>query len=386
MDNVIPALRTASSTEAAIAAAELRPKFPPDQTGFHSELRNRVDAYFETSGRKERDCWQMYLKVATVFAWYVVSYVLLVFVATSWWQAIPLAFSLAFAMAAIGFNIQHDGGHSAISRYRWVNKIAAMSLDLIGASSYLWHWKHVIFHHTYVNITGVDADIEIGKLVRFSPHQKRSHWHRWQHVYLWPLYGIMASRWHLMGDFQDIYNGKIGPHSIPRPKGLDLAIFIVGKLTSVCLLLAMPMFFHDWWVVVLYYILVTGVIGMTLSIVFQLAHCVEEAEFPLADTATHRLEDTWAMHQVKTTVDFSRDSKVISWLLGGLNFQIEHHLFPRVCHTNYPALSRIVEKTCQEYGVKYSVHPTFGAGLRSHYQWLHRMGHTDFGIYGHSHG
>jgi linoleoyl-CoA desaturase len=143
--------------------------------------------------------------------------------------------SCTLSMAGVGFNIQHDGGHGAYSRYGWINKLSAMTLDLIVASSYLWHWKHAIFHHTYVNVTGVDTDIELGSLVRLTPHQPRKRFHRWQHLYLWPLYGIMASRWHLYGDLHDVVTGALGPHRIPRLKGWDLVVFIGGWqfLTSV---------------------------------------------------------------------------------------------------------------------------------------------------------
>jgi linoleoyl-CoA desaturase len=134
------------------------------------------------------------------------------------------------------------------------------------------------------------------------------------------------------------------------------------------------MFWHSAWVVILFYLLVTGIMGVVFSVVFQLAHCVEEADFPMAQPGTHRLNESWAVHQVETTVNFSRRSRVLSWLLGGLNFQIEHHLFPRVCHIHYPKLSAIVEQTCGEFGVRYFVHETFLAGVKSHFRWLRRMG------------
>lgn len=359
------------------AARDRRPKFSRDDRGFQAELQRRVTVFFRETGRRERDCWQMYLKTTIVMSWFAASYVLLVLVAENWWQGLLLSISLAAALAAIGFNIQHDGGHGAYSRRGWVNKLASMSLDLMGASSYLWHWKHVVFHHTYVNVTGVDTDIELGGAVRLTPHQPWRRAHRWQHLYLFPLYGIMAVRWHLFGDFKDIVSGQLGPHRIPRPKGWDLVTFVAGKIVSIGLLLGLPLIWHPWWVVGIFYLVVTGVLGVILSIVFQLAHCVEEADFPMPAADTLRMDAGWAVHQVQTTVDFARKSRLLAWYLGGLNFQIEHHLFPRVCHINYPAISGIVEATCREYGVKYSVHPTFLAGIRSHYRWLWRMGHPE---------
>jgi len=358
------------------AEAGRRPKFLAD-TGFLIELRRRVAAHFKNTGRHERDCPQMYLKTAIILVWLVASYVLLVFVAQAWWQAVPAAVLLASALAAVGFNLQDDGGHQAYSRYRWVNKLAAMTLDLAGASSYLWHWKHNILHHTYVNVAGHDSDIDLGFLGRLSPHQKRRVIHRWQHLYLWLVYGLMAIRWHLYGDFHDIITGSIGTVRIARPRGWDLVVFVGGKVVFLSLAFAVPLLWHSWWVVLLFYALVTAVLGIILSVVFQLAHCVEEAEFPMPDEATLRMPDGWAIHQARTTVDFARKSRVLAWLLGGLNFQIEHHLFPHVCHVNYPDLSPIVEAACKEFGVKYCVHATFRAGLASHYRLLRRLGQPE---------
>ena len=202
---------------------------------------------------------------------------------------------------------------------------------------------------------------------------------RWQHLYLWPLYALMAARWHLYGDFKDVASGTVGPHAIPRPKGWDLVIFIAGKVVSIGSLLVVPMFFHPWWVVLAFYMLVTGVVGIVLSVVFQLAHCVEEAKFIMPQGDTLRMDAAWAVHQAEATVDFARNSHALAWLLGGLNFQIEHHLFPKICHIHYPAIGTVVEQTCKDFGVQYAEHPTFWAGVASHYRWLKHMGQLDEG-------
>jgi linoleoyl-CoA desaturase len=349
------------------------PKFPADADGFLHELRRRVAAHF--SGRtRDRDCPRMYLKTALILAWTGAAYGLLVFAPVAWWLAVPLAVALALGMAAIAFNVAHDGGHSAYSRRRWVNRLAAGSLDLIGASSYLWHFKHGV-HHTYANVAGHDTDIDLGRLMRLCPTQPRHWFHRWQHLYLWLLYGLSSARWHLYSDFQEVAVGRVGPHPVRRPRGWDLAGFVAGKVASVGLLLVVPLLLHPWWAVLPAYLLVMGVLGVTTCVVFQLAHCVGQADFPLpADGPPPAMADCWAVHQVQTTVDFAHDSRGLTWLLGGLNYQIEHHLFPRVSHVHYPALAVIVEATCREYGVRYTAHPTLWAGVRSHYRWLKEMG------------
>lgn len=344
---------------------------------FVRELRKRVDAYFEKTGHKRRDCPQMYFKTATILAWFLAAYVLLLFVVSSWWLVVPLAMVLGVAMAAIGFNIQHDGGHKAYSSRQWVNRLMALTLDLMGGSSYLWDWKHNSIHHTFPNVDGHDDDIDVGILARLSPQQPRYRFHRLQGIYLWLLYGFLAIKWHLFDDFYNVGVGRIGPHKIPRPRGKDLAIFIAGKVVFFGLAFGIPMLLHPVWAVLAVYGLAAFVSGVVLSVVFQLAHCVGEAEFPVpvaTETGGERMQTEWAVHQVQTTVDFARGNKILCWFLGGLNFQVEHHLFSRICHVHYPELSKVVEQACQDFGIKYAAHKSFWSAIGSHYRWLVEMG------------
>jgi linoleoyl-CoA desaturase len=342
--------------------------------GFHAALRRRVDEFFQSTGLRRRDCPAMFRKTLIILSWLAGSYSLLVFVAGAWWLAVPLAISLGLSMAAVGFNIQHDAGHNAFSERPWLNRLMALTLDLVGASSYVWRFKHHIIHHTFVNITGHDTDVDLGLLGRLTPHQRRLPFHRFQHWYLWPLYGFLTIKWNWVDDFKDVLVGRVGSRRIPRPRGWALMAFLGGKLNFLVLAVGVPLLLHPVWVVLLFYGLTSCLLGLILSIVFQLAHCVEEAEFPLPDPATGRIENDWAVHQVQTTVDFAPKSRLVTWMVGGLNFQIEHHLLPAICHVHYPALAPLVEQTCREYGVRYSVHPTVWAGVRSHYRWLRRMG------------
>jgi linoleoyl-CoA desaturase len=344
---------------------------------FLRELRKRVDAYFETTGRPRRDCPQMYFKTASILAWLVGAYLLLMFAVTSWWLILPLAAILGLAMAAVGFNIQHDASHEAYSRHKWLNQIMAMTLDLVGGSSYLWDWKHNSIHHTYTNVSGYDDDINIGFLGRLAPEQRRFWFHRLQGLYLWILYGFLAMKWHLVDDFYNIAAGHIGGHRIPRPKGKDLVVFIAGKAIFFSLAFVLPMLLHPVWAVLVVYAVAAFVSGVVLSVVFQLAHCVEQTDFPVAILTPEggaKVESDWAIHQVLTTADFSRKNRVLCWFLGGLNFQVEHHLFHRICHIHYPALSQVIEQVCNEFGVRYNANLSFWAALRSHFRHIVAMG------------
>ena len=358
------------------AGSDQRLKFEHD-AGFQRELRRRVEAFIREQGVQERDCLRMYLKTAAILTVFALSYIFLVFFARTAWQAVVPAVSLALATAQIGFNIQHDGGHKAYSDRPWVNKLMAMTLDLVGGSSYVWRWKHTIFHHMYVNVSGHDTDIDIGIFGRLCPEQPRHRIYRWQQWYLWPLYAVMAIKWHFYDDFRDVITGRMGANRFPRPRGFELAVFLGGKLTFLVLAFGIPLFLHPFWVVAVFYAITVGIVGVVLSVVFQLAHTVEEAAFPVPEAGTEHIATPWAVHQVQATVDFARNDRLVSWLVGGLNFQIEHHLFPTLCHVNYPAISGIVESTCREFGVPYAENPTFSSAVLSHFRWLRRMGAAD---------
>lgn len=349
------------------------PKFAPND-GFRRALCQRVEGYFADTGRRRRDCPPMYRKSAVVLGSLGAAYLLLMFAPIAWWLALPLTVVLGLTLAAVGFNVQHDGGHGAYSEHRWVNTLAAMTLDLLGASSYIWARKHNAIHHSFTNITDQDDDINVGWLGRLSPHQPHHWFHRFQHVYLWLLYGLLPIKWHLYDDFRDVVTGHIGAHRLARPGGLDLLTFVGGKAVFFALAFGLPVLLHPWWIVVSVYVAASFVQGVVLGVVFQLAHCVEETEFPLPQAETGRMAVSWAAHQVQTTVDFAPRNGLLTWFVGGLNFQIEHHLFPQVCHVHYAALAPLVRQTCQAFGLRHTSQPTLRAGIASHYRWLRRMG------------
>jgi linoleoyl-CoA desaturase len=360
----------------AVQSGIRRVEFDPDMA-FQNTLRKRVDEYFRATGRRKRDCWQMYLKTAILIAGFGTSYSLLVFLAATLWQGLTLAILLALFMTAIGFDVQHDGGHQSFSEHAWVNRLMAWNLDLVGTSSARWRWKHTVIHHMYVNITGVDTDIDLGMLARMSPHQKRYWWHRVQHFYIWPFYAMLAIEMQLLDDFRYVITGKLGQNRVPRPRGWELVIFVTGKTLFFAWAFALPMLLHPIWTVVFYYAVAVSVMGIVLALVFVIPHLVENAEFPMPKKDTGRMERPWAVHQAMVTVNFAMRNPVLTWLLGGLNYHKEHHLFPLICHVNYPGMSKAVEETCREFGVPYHAYGSFFAGIAAHYRWLRRMGRAD---------
>ncbi|MBK07578.1 MAG: acyl-CoA desaturase [Deltaproteobacteria bacterium] len=340
---------------------------------FSKELKRRVDAYFQEQNLSPRDQPKMYLKTVIILSWTLASYALLLFGPAIVWFKFLMAASLGAAMAGVGFSIMHDGGHRSYSTKNWINRIAFFSLDMLGASSYIWNWKHNVFHHTYPNIVDHDDDLNVGVFGRLAPEQTHYKFHQYQHIYLWFLYGLLPAKWHLFDDFEKLYTGRMGVNSFPRPKGWDLFVFFSGKILFFTWAFVIPSMFYSFWVVCAFYLFATFIEGVLLAVVFQLAHCLEEADFPMPNEY-NKIDDDFLIHQLHTTADFAPNNKLLSWYVGGLNFQVEHHLFPKVSHIHYPALAKIVEETCNDYGIQYHCHATFWGSLRSHYNWLVRLG------------
>jgi linoleoyl-CoA desaturase len=354
----------------------LRLDFDPD-TAFQAALEQRVDEYFHRTGLAREGGWRLYLKTVFILIVFASSYGLLVFAAETIWQALPLAVLLGLATACIGFDIQHDGGHRSYSSRPWVNRLAAFALDTVGGSSYVWHWKHTVIHHRYANITWFDNDINLGALGRLSPHHRRLWYYRWQNLYLWPLYGLEAMKLQFVDDFKYIIRGKLGYHRIPRPTRWELVVFITGKVIFFSWAFVIPMLWYPVWVVCFYYVVAASVLGVVMILVFVMPHTAGETDFPLPAEDTGRMATPWAVHQARCTMDFARHNRVLTWLLGGLNYHKEHHLFPLISHVHYPAISILVEETCREFGVPYGEHRSFPRGIASHYRWLRQMGKAD---------
>jgi linoleoyl-CoA desaturase len=344
---------------------------------FYDELKARVRGYLADPGRRRRAQRRMYVKTAAMIGWIAASGLLLMFAATTWWQAGLLAVSLGLAMAGLGFSVTHDANHGSYSRHKRLNRAMCFSLDFIGASSYVWRTRHNVVHHTYTNIAGADSDIDSMPLARFAPDQPLRTLHRFQHFYVWVLYGLLAINWHTVGDATFLWQGKVAQTSLRRPRGMELVELLLGKALFLSWTVAIPLLLHPLWQVAVAFGLVSFVLAFTLAVVFQLAHCMEEAEFPNGEAMARAGRTDWARHQVETTVDFAPRSRVLTWYLGGLNFQIEHHLFPRVCHIHYPELAPIVREVCALRGVEYHVHPSLWSALASHARWLRRMGRPE---------
>jgi linoleoyl-CoA desaturase len=283
------------------------------------------------------------------------------------------AAGLVTATVATATSVMHDANHAALATSTRLNRVLACSADLLGASSWLWRFKHNHLHHANPNVVGVDSDISQAPFARLAPEQQWRPWHRYQHLYLWFLYGFLTIKWLVIADFSNLARRRIGEQPLSRgPRPLEIAGLAAGKVTHVGWALAIPLAFHPWWGVACFYLACSWVVGLTLSVIFQLAHCVDTAEFALPDAA--RRGENFELHQLRTTVDLDCRLVPLRWLMGGLDHQVEHHLAPRLPHTIYPLLAARLRPVCAERGIVYRVHPSLWAALRAHARWLKRMG------------
>jgi linoleoyl-CoA desaturase len=346
----------------------------PARGEFHTTVKQRVEQYFTDSGRSTTGDWRLFVKTGVILAWLVGSYVLLVFGSTSLLVALLAVFALAQGCALVGFNIMHDGAHGSYAHSTTINRLMGGMLNVIGGSQMLWRHKHNRLHHIYTNIHTLDNDLQTNGLLRFSPQQPWHSWHRFQHYYAFAVYSLLTLSWVTIGDCRKLLSGRIGPSPLRQLTGTDVSVFCVSKMCYFGYALLLPLYFHPWLHVLLAFVGVHLLLGMTLSVVFQLAHTVEHTSFPSPETHTGMMPKAWAVHEVETTANFAPHNPWVTWYLGGLNFQIEHHLFARVCHIHYPALSTMVAETCYAFGLPYVCYPTVRSAIAAHYRVVKTMG------------
>jgi linoleoyl-CoA desaturase len=350
------------------------PKFSSVSKSFHVELKKRINQYFQQTGKSSTGEGKIYTKAIILMACFALLYIHLVFFTPAAVWAITECVLLGGVVAAIGFNIMHDGAHGSFSKHKIVNNIAAFTLNILGGNSFMWDMKHNVIHHAYTNIDGVDDDIDIQPWMRMSSTQPKYAMHKYQHIYFWFLYSMLYVLWIFLLDYQKYFKKRIGVMPIKKMSAKDHVVFWSFKIVNLALFVGLPIYtigFTGWLVGFLTF---TIVAGLTISIVFQLAHTVEHTHFPVPNTQTNKLEDEWAIHQLKTTANFAPRSKVISWLVGGLNFQVEHHLFPKISHIHYPEISKIVKQACKEFNIPYIEYPKMYQAIASHVHFLKQMG------------
>jgi linoleoyl-CoA desaturase len=348
---------------------------------FYNALKANVETYFTQNNIKHTGNWELYTKALVLIPSAVVLYVLLLTVTMPAVLALVLCALLGFILASIGFNVMHDACHGSYSSKKWLNEIMGLSLNALGGNAFIWKFKHNIVHHTYTNVDGVDDDIAKSPLMRQCSSQKWVPAHRFQHIYVVLVYAISSIAWVAIMDFNKYFQQKIFTTPLQKMSVKEHIIFWASKVLYAIFYVIIPVALVGWKHWAIGYVCMEVTLGLTLALIFQLAHVVEDVEFEVAAGTEHKLiENEWAIHQIKTTANFAPRNRFINWYVGGLNYQVEHHLFPRISHVHYPAISGIVQKTCKEFNLPYHSNPSFVGSLSSHFKMMKQLGQRPSGI------
>jgi|TARA_R100000306_G_scaffold12304_1_gene14752 linoleoyl-CoA desaturase len=348
-----------------------------DSAKFFRTLNKRVNSYFKENNIQRTGNWKLHIKAIVMFSLYLTPYFLLLTLDFPTWAQILFTIVMGVGMAGVGMNVMHDANHGSYSSKKWINKLMGGSMYILAGNVYNWQVQHNVLHHTYTNIHGHDEDMEAGRIIRFSKHAKWHRFHKFQQYYSVFLYGLLTFNWALTTDFKQTkryLSKKLSYGKLPKPI-TQWSLLIVTKLIYMAVWIVIPILFFNiaWWKILIGFFIMHYVAGLILSIVFQLAHIVEDTDMPLPDK-TGNMKNTWAIHQLFTTVNFSTKNKIVNWFTGGLNHQVEHHIFPNISHVHYSKISGIVRETALEFNLPYHEYKTTRSAIIAHFKYLKQMG------------
>jgi len=348
------------------------------ETNFTATLQNRINSYFADKGISEKGNFLMAVKILFTLTGFVGSYFLIFASGDSILFSILSWILLGLFTAFVGFNISHDAVHGSISSIKIINKSLGYTFNLAGTNKYMWKIMHNVIHHTYTNIPGHDEDLEPVSLIRLSTENKLKKVHRYQHLYAYLLYCLTSISWVFKKDFVAFFRKKMGNYENKKHPMKEYIVLFSSKALYYFIFIALPIMLAGvpWWVTVIGFVAMHFIQGLTLAVVFQLAHVVEGAHFPQPDEKGD-VKNNWTIHQLNTTSNFAMKSFLATWFFGGLNYQIEHHLFPNICHIHYPKISKIVKKTAEEYGITYNMNITMWDAIKSHTRMLKVLGREE---------
>ncbi len=340
---------------------------------FLKTVRARVDVAL--AGHAPGGDPRLLRKAALVMVWFLGSFILLLSAHSAWLQLF-LCFSYGLAASAVGFNIFHDANHGAMSSNRRINLAFAVTASaVLGASRYLWNYKHNVLHHRLTNIHTWDDDLETRGFLRLTPEQGWKRRYYGQHLFVILLYAVNAIELVFIKDFVQYFTLRINEHQrIPAMSAADKAEFWATKAFYFAVFVALPLALFPAARVAVGFLVYEFTLGLSLALVFGMAHQVESVAFPAPQGAPPTIDEEWGAHQMRTTANFANLNRGWNWYSGGLNHQIEHHLFPSMSHTHYGAIGQVVRRTASEFGLPYNHFETYGAALHSHYRFLRRLG------------
>lgn len=346
---------------------------------FFTDVSKRTQAYFKETGQSGFINAKWWLKVVMIAVIIISSYtIMMTFGNGRPWVYICTIIPFTFGGLLLGFNIAHDASHNALFRNKKYNYIFLRAFDLFGMSGYLWTLKHVRSHHKYTNIIGLDADIGQMKLIRLSPLTPILSHHRFQGLYAPLLYANFTIFLIYIKDFIMILSSEIGDQREIKHPWHEVLILIGSKVYYTFIAVGIPMLVLDiapgtillgFWVAHM----VTSTFAMMILLP---VHLVDDTVFPMPDEEENMIKNNWSVHQLDCTSDFAVNSSVVSWMAGGLNQHLAHHLCPTICHIHYGPLTKIIQEVAKEHKLDYKANSWMGA-IASHWRFLYKMGRID---------
>ncbi|MGI4979802.1 MAG: fatty acid desaturase family protein, partial [Janthinobacterium lividum] len=342
---------------------------------FPKVLRRRLETFFAEAEISPKADTTMWAKIGTGITVLAGSWIALYLLHPGTLAFLALYLLGGLAQTFLLLNIAHDSNHNAISSRPAVNKTLNYVFDLCGISSYMWRILHHRGHHSCINLHGEDDAIEGRGLFRFTPHDPRTPLHRFQHVYALFLYAFFSLEYVFVRDFQSFFAPKHDYLTRTKHPVREYFILFAGKALYLTYMLALPIFVmrESAWLVFAAFLLVHLVVGISVVLVFQTTHIIEDTYFPLQRSEF----ENGVYHVFATTADYATENPVVAWLVGGLNHHVVHHLCPYVCHTHYAPLTRIVKQTAEEFGVPYRQHRTMSTAVWHHLQLLKQLGNEN---------
>jgi linoleoyl-CoA desaturase len=354
--------------------ASLR-QFIGDPTGpssFPKVLRRRLDRFFADRNISPKADHTMWIKIASGLGVLVGSWIAIYALRPDSWKFVALYVLGGLSQTFLLLNIAHDSNHNAISSVPAVNKTLNYAFDLCGINSYMWRILHHRGHHSCINLHGEDDALTGRGIFRFTPHEPRARWHRFQHIYALFFYAMFSLDYVFVRDFECFFFPTHDYLKRTKHSAREYVILFAGKAFYFTYMLILPVVLlrKSPLLVAGAFVLVHLIVGLTVSLVFQTTHTIDSTYFP-----SNRSEfDNSVYHIFATTADYATSNPVVGWLAGGLNHHIAHHLCPFVCHTHYAPLTRIVQETAEEFGVPYRQTPTMTRAIWHHLILLKQLG------------
>lgn len=358
----------------------VRYKTDEDDDGFSKEVQRRVYNYFKENNISQYATTTSLVKGLFGFSIWGLLYASLVLNLMN--SNLILLFivylGIGLTNVFLAFNVVHDACHNAMSEKRTINRLFGYTMNFVGGNGYLFARTHRA-HHGFVNVAGIDNTLETHGAFRFTPHEPWQPKHKWQYLYAPMLYLFTYIHWVFVKDFKWFFTEEnIGNDKQVKHPTSEYIILFASKLLYFTITLVIPIVTLPipWWIILLAWINMHLIPGLVITLLFQVTHIYSGSSFPQPDE-TGTIQNNYFKHILETTTDYSRESKFVAWITGGMNIHIAHHFFPQINHTHYQPVTTIIKQTAEDFGLIYQEVPNFWIAFKNHLKMMRLLSFND---------